>query len=299
MQWTILREAFHGHRTLVLIGDPKQAIYGFRGADVHAYLEARATGVGRAHPADQLAQRRAAARRAWPRSSAARRSATSGSGCCRSRPRTPAGWSTRAVPVQLRVRAARRPAGDQERHCRRPDPARDAVARDLADRVVVAALRRTHACSRATAATSGRCSPATSRCWCAQNSQAQLVQAQPARGRRTRRADRQDVACSPRRRPPEWQLLLEALEQPHRTTRVRRVALSCFVGLDAAAARRRAVTTSPTTSRCSCGSGARCSRTAGSRRCSRRCRSTSSCSRGSWARSAASGCSPTCGTSRR
>ncbi len=43
VQWTILREAFHGHRTLVLIGDPKQAIYGFRGADVHAYLEARAT----------------------------------------------------------------------------------------------------------------------------------------------------------------------------------------------------------------------------------------------------------------
>ena len=41
VQWTILREAFHGHRTLVLIGDPKQAIYGFRGADVHAYLEAR------------------------------------------------------------------------------------------------------------------------------------------------------------------------------------------------------------------------------------------------------------------
>ncbi len=32
----------------------------------------------------------------------------------------------------------------------------------------------------------------------------------------------------------EWQRLLEALEQPHRTTRVRRVALTCFVGLDAA-----------------------------------------------------------------
>jgi exodeoxyribonuclease V beta subunit len=32
--------AFHGHRTLVLIGDPKQAIYAFRGADVHAYLQA-------------------------------------------------------------------------------------------------------------------------------------------------------------------------------------------------------------------------------------------------------------------
>jgi len=39
-QWEILRTAFHGHRTLVLIGDPKQAIYAFRGADVVTYLRA-------------------------------------------------------------------------------------------------------------------------------------------------------------------------------------------------------------------------------------------------------------------
>lgn len=42
VQWDILRTAFHGHRTLVLIGDPKQAIYRFRGADVATYLRARA-----------------------------------------------------------------------------------------------------------------------------------------------------------------------------------------------------------------------------------------------------------------
>lgn len=42
VQWDVLRTAFHGHRTLVLIGDPKQAIYAFRGADVHTYLAARA-----------------------------------------------------------------------------------------------------------------------------------------------------------------------------------------------------------------------------------------------------------------
>ena len=41
VQWDILRRAFHGHATLVLIGDPKQAIYAFRGADVFSYLEAR------------------------------------------------------------------------------------------------------------------------------------------------------------------------------------------------------------------------------------------------------------------
>lgn len=40
VQWEVLQLAFHGHRPLVLIGDPKQAIYAFRGADVHAYLAA-------------------------------------------------------------------------------------------------------------------------------------------------------------------------------------------------------------------------------------------------------------------
>ncbi|MDD9206506.1 UvrD-helicase domain-containing protein, partial [Georgenia sp. 10Sc9-8] len=42
VQWEILRTAFHGHRTLVLIGDPKQAIYAFRGGDVVTYLAAKA-----------------------------------------------------------------------------------------------------------------------------------------------------------------------------------------------------------------------------------------------------------------
>ncbi len=40
VQWEILRESFVGHATVVLIGDPKQSIYGFRGAGVHAYLDA-------------------------------------------------------------------------------------------------------------------------------------------------------------------------------------------------------------------------------------------------------------------
>ncbi|HEY5980938.1 MAG TPA: UvrD-helicase domain-containing protein [Microlunatus sp.] len=39
IQWDILRRAFHQHSTLVVIGDPKQAIYAFRGADVNSYLQ--------------------------------------------------------------------------------------------------------------------------------------------------------------------------------------------------------------------------------------------------------------------
>jgi exodeoxyribonuclease V beta subunit len=41
VQWRILRAAFGAPPSrLVLVGDPKQAIYAFRGGDVHAYLQA-------------------------------------------------------------------------------------------------------------------------------------------------------------------------------------------------------------------------------------------------------------------
>ena len=40
VQWEVFESAFHGHATLVLIGDPKQAIYAFRGGDIVTYLRA-------------------------------------------------------------------------------------------------------------------------------------------------------------------------------------------------------------------------------------------------------------------
>jgi exodeoxyribonuclease V beta subunit len=40
IQWDIVSSVFDGHGTLLVIGDPKQAIYAFRGADVTAYLDA-------------------------------------------------------------------------------------------------------------------------------------------------------------------------------------------------------------------------------------------------------------------
>ncbi|AZZ40725.1 exodeoxyribonuclease V subunit beta [Acidipropionibacterium jensenii] len=40
LQWAALDLAFRGRVDLWLIGDPKQSIYAFRGADIHSYLEA-------------------------------------------------------------------------------------------------------------------------------------------------------------------------------------------------------------------------------------------------------------------
>ena len=47
VQWQVLDRAFSGHATMVLIGDPKQAIYAFRGGDVTTYLQAAATATTR------------------------------------------------------------------------------------------------------------------------------------------------------------------------------------------------------------------------------------------------------------
>ena len=43
VQWAVLDRAFSGAATMVLIGDPKQAIYAFRGGDIVTYLAAAET----------------------------------------------------------------------------------------------------------------------------------------------------------------------------------------------------------------------------------------------------------------
>ena len=47
VQWQVLDRAFTGHSAMVLIGDPKQAIYAFRGGDVTTYLNAATTATTR------------------------------------------------------------------------------------------------------------------------------------------------------------------------------------------------------------------------------------------------------------
>ncbi|BBX48060.1 exodeoxyribonuclease V subunit beta [Mycobacterium cookii] len=43
VQWEVIDRAFSGHSTVILIGDPKQAIYAFRGGDIVTYLGAAKT----------------------------------------------------------------------------------------------------------------------------------------------------------------------------------------------------------------------------------------------------------------
>ena len=43
VQWQVIDRAFSGRSTVILIGDPKQAIYAFRGGDIVTYLRAAAT----------------------------------------------------------------------------------------------------------------------------------------------------------------------------------------------------------------------------------------------------------------
>ena len=54
VQWDVFDRAF-STRTLITVGDPKQAIYRFRGADVHAYLDAvESAGRDTTKPVDKL-----------------------------------------------------------------------------------------------------------------------------------------------------------------------------------------------------------------------------------------------------
>ncbi len=230
VQWTILREAFHGHRTLVLIGDPKQAIYGFRGADVHAYLDAReSASVVRTLPTNHRSDASLLAGMA-----AVLGGAALGDERIRVLP-VEAAHEGRlvegVVPLQLRV-VPRDGQPLTKSGTLSTGPARDLVARDLADRVV-ALLSGGGVVRPRDGSTQRPVAPGDIAVLVRQNSQAQLVQtALQAAGVPVVLTGRTSVFATPA--AAEWQRLLEALEQPHRTTRVRRAALTCFVGKDAA-----------------------------------------------------------------
>jgi exodeoxyribonuclease V beta subunit len=229
VQWSILRTAFHGHRTLVLIGDPKQAIYGFRGADVHAYLQAKGSaGIVATLPTN------------W-RSDAPLLNGLDAvfAGAALGDPRIrvlpvsaehTARMVDAAAPVRLRVLPRDGLALNQNGTAKTAE-AVDAIGRDLAFEVV--ALLSGGAKLRPRGASPARpVLPGDIAVLVRSHNQAQLVQScLRAAGVPVVLTGKTSVFATSA--AGQWQLLLEALEQPHRTTRVRRLALGCFVGLNA------------------------------------------------------------------
>jgi len=232
IQWDILHRAFHGHRTLVVIGDPKQAIYSFRGADVRAYLAAKQVtdhdrSLGTNWRSDRLVL-----------DGLARllRGAALGDPRITVTPVAP-GHTAVAVgpapddaPVQIRVLTRDRIRVTNNGKIQ-TDAALEAISADVAAQIV----DLLHA-ERTVTPRGGKPVPL------AAGDIAVLV-------RTGKQAETVRAALSTRRVPcvltgtasvfgsrgaRDWALLLEALEQPHRSGRVRHFALSAFVGATAA-----------------------------------------------------------------
>jgi exodeoxyribonuclease V beta subunit len=240
VQWSILRHAFHGHRTLVLIGDPKQAIYGFRGADVHAYLEAK----GSAGTVATLPTNWRSDAPLLDGLDAVFRGAALGDSRIRVVPVT-AEHTGRMVdaasPVRLRVLSRDDFALNQRGLVAKPE-AVEAIGRDLAVEVVALLAGGVTLRSRVNGPNDGpnngldngperHVLPGDIAVLVRDHNQAHVVQScLREAGVPVVLTGKSSVFAT--RAAQEWQLMLEALEQPHRTTRVRRLVLSCFVGLN-------------------------------------------------------------------
>ena len=296
VQWSILRRAFHGHTTLVLIGDPKQAIYAFRGADVVTLPGGHAHGrrttprsppttaaTRRCSPALEHGVRRGRARRR------ADRRAPGG------RPRGPVGGWRRAV------RRAGARAGRVPRRPAHPAAARRAARRSRARRWSSPIWRRTwRACSPAAATVDGAADAAGRRRRAGAHQRpgghgagtrspavgvpavvtgTASVFGTPRRGRLAH------AAGGPRAAPagPAPRRRAHLLPRPHRRGAVR----ACGGCAARRAGRHRA------------GAGPRCCTSGGWRRCWRRSPPTPACPRACSPAPTASGGSRICGTSRR
>ncbi|SOC46684.1 exodeoxyribonuclease V beta subunit [Blastococcus aggregatus] len=225
VQWEILRRAFHERTTLVLIGDPKQAIYAFRGGDVTTYLAAAAEATTEATLGTN-----------W-RSDAAlldalqllfggaalghERIVVRPVGAAHPEPRlTGAG-----APLRLR-RLGRTGYGRMYRGVPSVAPLREAVAVDVAADIVDLLTGGAEFEGRPV-------EPGDVAVLVRTNAQGTLVRETLARaGVPAVFAGGGSVFATPSAQ--SWLRLLEAMEQPHRSGRVRSAALSVFLGRDEA-----------------------------------------------------------------
>ncbi len=235
VQWQILYRAFHtavpeqardepSRRALILIGDPKQAIYGFRGGDVDTYLAAAAEAGSRY----TLATNRRSDGGLVARLDAALGNAGLGSADIVVHPvvafHEESRLSRAPHPAPFRVR--RLPRGDLKLNNGVVSwwAARDRIADDLAGDV--AELLGSGAT------------------WCdapLEAHQVAVLVSDRGQGERVQSALQRrdvpvvlngggDIFLTPA--ADEWLTLLKALDAPHRPTLVRSAALTCFFGHD-------------------------------------------------------------------
>ncbi len=224
VQWRILRTAFHGRATLVLVGDPKQAIYGFRGADVHAYLDARRDATTTA----TLPQNHRSDPGVLDGLAALFGEAALGDPQIRVRPVRAAltGRRLDAGPP-VRLRAVQREGHSVNTFGIPVGEARATVREDVARQVVDllgsgALLSEPDGDPRAVG-------PGDIAVIVRTNAEAEAIRERlRAAGVPAVVSGRASVFLTPA--AEAWQHLLEALEQPHRTGRVRRLALGPLVG---------------------------------------------------------------------
>ena len=235
VQWEIVERAFGtGATTLVLIGDPKQAIYAFRGADVQAYLAAARTATTRATLDTNWRSDEPLVRAL----DALLLDTRLGDGDIVYRHVTPAsrnaGSRLAGAPAgtALRVRQVARGAVKQTRlGDAETDAARRYVADDLACQV--AELLGSAAVLEVTAADGTRrdepVRPGHLAVLVRRNAEASLVKdALGSRGVPAVVVAPGSVFATTQAR--EWLRLLEALEQPASRGRAAAAALTCFVG---------------------------------------------------------------------
>jgi exodeoxyribonuclease V beta subunit len=226
VQWNVLHLAFSGHATMVLIGDPKQAIYAFRGGDVVTYLAAAETATTK----QTLSVNWRSDAPLVEAFDALLGGAELGDPRIVVRPVEAHHDGSRLVgapqPAPLRVRVVRRQDLGRRSGALTVKEVRPRIAQDLARDI-----RRLLASGATFEGRELRPRDVAVICYrhadLADARQALLKAGVPAVI-----AGGGSVFAMPA--AVEWLALLEALEQPHRSVRVRSAALTCFFGRTAA-----------------------------------------------------------------